>query len=46
MFDYENTLNLKNILEFSGAINYYTWSWKLLLNPSWNTDNALSIVVS
>ncbi len=45
MYDYENTLNLNNILEFSWTINYDTWSWQLFLNPLWNTNDALNIIV-
>jgi len=41
---YENTLDLDRKLLFSwSTLDFYTWSWKLYLEPIWSHDEALKI---
>jgi len=44
-YAYFNTLNLDNLLIFTWAINYETWSWKLELYPNWTSTWAFKIEV-
>ncbi len=43
MYYYSNTLNLNNILEYTGSIDYLTWSWNIEIFPKWTSTWALKI---
>jgi len=43
LISYENTLDLDHLFLFSWSVDYYTWSWKLFLNPLWTNTEAVKI---